>query len=75
MGFHWSLSDNKSPQVSMTFLSIQADLKNVVVKMVLARPSISNSSCPLSKHLVTTASALIIIGIIVTFMLPSFFNC
>ena len=31
MVFHWSLNDNKLPQVSMTFLSILADLNNAVV--------------------------------------------
>ena len=34
MVFHLSLSDNKSPQVSGTFLSILAVLNNVVVLMV-----------------------------------------
>ena len=30
-GFHWRLSDSKSPQVSKTLLSILADLNNYVV--------------------------------------------
>ena len=34
MVFHWILSDSKSPQVSKTFLTILADLSNVVVWMV-----------------------------------------
>ena len=34
MFFHWSLSDNKSPQVSRTILNILAVLNNVVVWMV-----------------------------------------
>ena len=34
MSFHWTLSDSKSPQVSMTFLSILAVFNNVVVWMV-----------------------------------------
>ena len=32
--FHWSLKDNKSPQVSMTLLSILADPNTAVVWMV-----------------------------------------
>ena len=40
MVFHWSLSDNKSPQVSRTLLSILADLKNAVVWMVPTSPPI-----------------------------------
>ena len=31
MIFHWSLSDNKSPQVAMNFRSILAVLNNTVV--------------------------------------------
>ena len=33
MVFHWNLSDNKSPQVLMTLLSILVDSNNVVVWM------------------------------------------
>ena len=32
MFFHWSLSDNKSPQVSRTLLSILADITSAVVR-------------------------------------------
>ena len=39
----WSLSDNKSPQVSTAVLSILAVLKNSVVWMVSTRPTTSNS--------------------------------
>ena len=39
----WSLSDNKSPQVSRILLSILADLNNAVVWMVPTRPLISES--------------------------------
>ena len=46
MVFHWSLSDNKSPQVSRTRLSIQVDHNNVIVWMVSTRPLISKSSSP-----------------------------
>ena len=40
MVFHWSLSGNKSPQVSRTLLSILADLNNAVVWMVSTHPLI-----------------------------------
>ncbi len=73
-GFHRSLSDSKSPQVSRTLLSILAVLNNVVVWMVSTRPPTSKSSSPFSNPLVTVPSAPITIGIIVTCMLHSFFN-
>ena len=72
MVFRWSLCDNKSPQVSMTLLSILADLDNAVVKMVSARPPISESSNPLTKSLTNVPSAPITTGITVTFMFHSF---
>ena len=56
MVFHWSLSDNKSPQVSRTLLSILAVLNNVVFWMVSNRPP----------------NAPITIGIIITCMFYSF---
>ena len=74
MVFHWSLSDSKSPQVSRTLLSIQAVCHNVVVWMVSTRPLTSKSSNPFNNPLVTVPKAPITIGIIVTFMLHSFFN-
>ena len=43
MVFHLSLSDSKSPHVSMTLLRILADLDNAVVWMDSARPPISDS--------------------------------
>ena len=70
----WILGDNKSPQVSRTLLSILADLSNAVVCMVPTCPVISKSSSPCTNLLVTVPSALITIGIIVTFMFHSFFN-
>ena len=39
---HWSLSDDKSTQVSRTLLSILADLNNAVAWTVFTRPIISN---------------------------------
>ena len=74
MVFHWSLSDNKSPQVSRTFLSILAVLNNSVVWMVSTRPPTSKSSSPFNSPLVTVPNAPIAIDIIVTFMSHSFFN-
>ena len=73
MVFYWSLSDSKSPQVSMTLLSILAVLKNVVW-MVSTHTPISKSSSPFNNPLVTVPKAPITIGIIVTFMFHSFFQ-
>ena len=74
MVFHWILSDNKSPQVSRTLLSILTVLNNAVVWMVSTRPPTSKSSSPFSNPLVTVPNAPITIGIIVTCMFHSFFN-
>ena len=71
---HWSLSDNKSPQVSRTLLSILANLNYAVVKMISTRPLISIYSSPGINPLVTVARTPITIGIIVTFMFSQFFN-
>ena len=73
-GFHWSLSNIKSPHVSMTLLSILAVLNNAVVWMVSICPATSKSSSPFSNPLVTVPNAPITIGIIVTCMFHSFFN-
>ena len=73
-GFHRSLSDSKSPQVSRTLLSILAVLNNVVVCMVSTRPPISKSSSPFSNDLVTVLKAPITIGIIVNCMFHNFFS-
>ena len=66
--FQWSLSDSKSPQVSMTLLSILAVLNNAVVWMVSTRPPTSKFSSPFYNPLVTVPKAQITMGIIVTFM-------
>ena len=50
MVFHWSLSDNKSPQVSRTLLSILTVLSNAVIWIVSTRPPTSQSSRPLSRE-------------------------
>ena len=70
----WSLSDNKSSQVSRTLLSILADLNNAIVWTVSIRPVIYRSSNPCTNPLVTVSSAPVTIGTIVTFMYHSFFN-
>ena len=72
MVFHWSLSDNKSPQVSRTLLSILAVVNNAVVWMVSTRSPTSKSSSPFSNPLVAVPNAPITIGIIVTCMFHSF---
>ena len=74
MVFHWSLSDNKSPQVSVTLLSILVDLNNAVVLMVSSRPLIFKSSSPCNNPFVTVPSAPITTGITVTFVFHSFRN-
>ena len=69
-----SLSDNKSPQVTRTLLSILAVLKNTVVWIVSTRSPTSKSPSPFNNPLVIISKAPIIIGIIVTFMFHSFFQ-
>ena len=73
MVFPWSLSDNKSPQVSRTLLSILTVLNNAVVWMVSSHPPTYKSSSPFNNPLVSIRKAPITIGIIVTFMFHSFF--
>ena len=74
MGFHWSLNDSKSSQVSRTRVSILAVLSNAVVWIVSTRPPTSKSSRAFNNPLVTVPNAPITIGTIVTFMFHSFFN-
>ena len=74
MYFHWSLSENKSPQVSRTLLSILTVFNNAVVWMVSPFPPTSKSSSPFSNPLVTVPKAPITIGIIVSCMFHSFFQ-
>ena len=50
MVFHWSLSDNKSPQVSRTLLSILAVLNNAVIWMVSTRPPTPSPLVPFSNY-------------------------
>ena len=74
MVFPWSLSDNKSPQDSRTLLSILTNLNNAVVCMVSTHYLVSKSFNTCTNTLVTVPSALITIGITVTFMFHSFFS-
>ena len=74
MVFHWSLSDGKSPQVSMTRLRIQAILSNVVIWIVSTCPPTSESLRLFNNPLAIVPKAPITIGTIVTFMFHSFFN-
>ena len=73
MAFYWSLSDNKSPQVTRILLSILADLHNAVVWMVSTRPLISKSSSPCIIPFVIVPRAPTAIDINVTFTFHSFF--
>ena len=73
-GFHWSLSDSKSPQVFRPRLSILAVLSIAIVGIVSIRPPTSKSPRPFNNPLVTVPNAPITIGTIVTFMFHSFFN-
>ncbi len=68
-GFHWSLSDSKSPQIARTRLRILAVLSNAVVWIVSTRPPTSKSSRPFNNLLVTVPIAPITIGTII----PQFF--
>ena len=62
---YWGLSDNKSPQVSRTLLSILAELNNAVIWMV---------SSPCINPLVTVPRSPIVTGIVITFMFHNFLN-
>ena len=72
MVFPWSLSDYKSPQISMKLLSSLADFNNNECWMVSALPLIAKSSSPFTKPLGIVLRILITIVITVTFMFHSF---
>ena len=74
MVLHWRLSDNKSPKVSRTLLSILADLSNALVWIISTRPLISKFSILCTNPLVTVPRAPITFGITVTFMFHNFFS-
>ena len=71
---HLSLSDNKSPQVSRTLLSILVYLSNAVVWMNPTCPLISKSSSPFTNPIEIVPSAPTTNGITVTFMFHGFFS-
>ena len=72
MAFLWSLSDNKSLQVSRTLLSILADPNNAAIWLVSTRPLISKSSSPFNNPSVIVPRTPFTIGMIVTCMFHSF---
>ena len=74
MDFNWSWSDNKSPQVSRTLLSILTVLNNGVVWMVSTCPPPPESSSSFNNPIVTVPNAPITVGLIVTFMFHIFKN-
>ena len=71
---HWSLSDNKSPQVPRILISILVDLNNTVVYMVCTSPFIFKSSSSFINPLGIFPSAPVAFGISVTFMFYGFFK-
>ena len=73
-GFHWGLSDSKSPQVSRTRLRVLAVLSNAVVWIVSNHLLTSKSSRSLNNHLVIVRNPPITISTTVTFMFHCFFN-
>ena len=74
MVFLWILSDNKSPQVSRTFLCILAIFNNALVWMVSTRSLIFKSFCSFTNPLETVPIAPITISITVTFLFHSSFS-
>ena len=72
--FYWSLSDSKSSQVSWTLLSIMAVLIYAEMWMVSTHPPTFMFSSSFKNPFVTVPKAPITIGIIITFMVHSFFN-
>ena len=74
MGFHWSLSDTKSPQVSWTLLGILVGLSNAAAWMISTHPLISKSSSSCANPLVTVTKASITIGVTASFMCLSLFQ-
>ena len=68
---HWGVSENKSPQISRTLLSVLTSLNRAVVWMVTTRHLIFKSSCPCINFLDTLP---ITIGITITFRFHGFYN-
>ena len=74
MVFHWNLSDNKSPQVSRTLLSIMDYFNNTVVWMVSICLLISMFSSPYTNPLGINPKAPTTIGITVSFKVHTFLS-
>ena len=72
MVFHWSASDCKSPQISRTLLSIEADLNNAAVLMVSIHPRYP-TLLVLSNLLNTILKTPITISITITLTFYNFF--
>ena len=70
--FNWSLNDSKYSQLSRTFLSILADLNNVVVSMVAILSPIPNSTIILSRPFEIVPSAPTIVCVTFSFIFHSF---
>ena len=73
MGFYWSLSNCKSPQVSKILLSILANVKNALVWIVSTCSLISKSSSPFPSPFEIVPYAPITIGKTVNFIFHSLF--
>ena len=71
-GFHWSLRDSKSHQISRTLLSILADLNNAVVWIISTCPLISKCFTPLTNPLEISIPTRI--GITANFTLNNVFS-
>ena len=72
--FYWSLSDGKSPQVSVTLLSFLTDFNNAVVWMVSTCPLIYKYSTPFTYLKETVPSAPTTIVITITLMFHILFS-
>ena len=70
----WSLSDNKSTQISRTFLSIPADFTKAVIRIVSFLSLISSSSSLISMFWGLFQGASNTIAITVTFMFHIFYQ-
>ena len=72
--YYTSLSDNQSPLVSRTLLSILADFSNSVVWIVSILPMIYSSSSLFSRFWGIVSRAKSIIGITITFVFHRLFS-
>ena len=61
-GFHWNLSDKKSPQISRTVFIVLAGFSNAVIWMVFTHSRISKSTSPFTNPLVIVTKPLFTLG-------------